>query len=231
MTNGEVIQRIQSLYSKGVQSDDSRLRPRHIYSKIITVRALLLHRQASKKQKISQWNYQTLPCVELIEASPHECGCEVPVGCTIQRSVYPLPSPVSDLGSHLIQNVSSVDGSVFYSEVSWQEKKYKSGSKYTANKPDFFIRNGYLFLTHRRGPKIVSITGLFQDPLEAENFPSACEESCSDCESFLDKEFHLDASLIEPLVQMSVEELIGIFSQNIEDTTNNSTDSVAENSK
>ena len=31
----EIIQRVQSLYSKGVQSDDTRLSDRHIYNKMV----------------------------------------------------------------------------------------------------------------------------------------------------------------------------------------------------
>ena len=49
----EIVQRIQSLYSKGVQSDDSRLSDRHIYNKMITVRSKLISQQHNKKQKIS----------------------------------------------------------------------------------------------------------------------------------------------------------------------------------
>ena len=37
----ELVQRIQSLYSKGVQSDDTRLSSPHIYNKLITVRSKL----------------------------------------------------------------------------------------------------------------------------------------------------------------------------------------------
>ena len=38
MIIGDIIQRIQSLYSKGVQSDDTRLKSRHIYNVLITNR-------------------------------------------------------------------------------------------------------------------------------------------------------------------------------------------------
>ena len=38
----DIIQRVLSLYNKGLQSDDNRLKPRHIYNKLITVRSLLL---------------------------------------------------------------------------------------------------------------------------------------------------------------------------------------------
>ena len=73
MTVGEVINRVQSLYSRGVQSDDTRLEDRHIYSKLITARSKVLSQKANKKQMLSQWNYQTIPCIQMVEASKHEC--------------------------------------------------------------------------------------------------------------------------------------------------------------
>ena len=54
MTNGEIIQRVQSMYSKGVESDDSRLRARHIYNKLLTTTAKLYQQQKNKKQRIKR---------------------------------------------------------------------------------------------------------------------------------------------------------------------------------
>jgi len=235
MLISEIIQRIQSLYSKGVQSDDSRLTSRHIYNKMLTVRTKLISQKAKKKQKISQWNYQTIPCIELEKASVHECPCLPPIGCSILKTKQPLPQPLTDLNKHLLQSVTSIDGSIIYSEVGWTEKKYKSANKYTANKPDYYIRNDYLYITHRNGPKIIAITGLFEDPLEAENYPSFCPdndcEDCEDCSSPLDKDFPIDVDLVDTLIEMSVNELIILFSKNIEDLTNNTQDNIPEQSK
>jgi len=86
MKINELIQRIQSLYSKGVQSDDTRLSNRHVYNKIKTVRSKLVSQEAKKKQKISSWNYQPIPCIELIKVDAHDCPCIPPVGCKILRS-------------------------------------------------------------------------------------------------------------------------------------------------
>lgn len=225
-TVGTIIQRIQSLYSKGVQSDDSRLTPRHIYSKMVTVRNRLLFQKSNKKQKINQWNYQVLPCVELIAAPIHECPCLPPVGCQILRSKNPLPKPLSGLNNHLLQYVSSLDGSIIYSEVSFQEYKYKKGNKYTSNKPDYWVHNGYLYITHKSGPKLITASGIFEDPLAQENYTPYCEEceDCKECESMLDKVFPLDGELIEPLIELATQELVVLFSQIPQDSTNNSKD-------
>ena len=106
----ELIQRIQSTYSKGVQSDDSRLTNRHIYNKLLTTRALLLSREVNKKRKLSAWNYSTLPCVEIVEiTSNEECPCIPDVGCSVYRSKHKLPKPIVSLSSHMIKGVYSTD--------------------------------------------------------------------------------------------------------------------------
>lgn len=229
----EIIQRIQSLYSKGVQSDDVTLSDRHVYNKMVTVRSKLISQEAKKKQKVNQWSYQTLNCVELIKAPVHECPCMPPIGCDILRTKHPIPKPLTDLNSHLIQSVTTIDGRIVFSEIGWIEKKYKADSKYTANKPDYYIRNNYLYITHRSGIKLITITGLFDDPLVASSFPSYCPEctDCHDCESLLDKEFPIDNDMIDTLIDICKEELIGQFSQTIGDLTNNSSDNIPENSK
>lgn len=233
MNTGEIIQRIQSIYSKGVQSRSTRLSPRHIYSKMLTTRSKLISQEAKSKQKINQWSYQTLNCIELVEAPLHECPCLPPVGCTILKSKYPLPKPLTDYNSHLIQSVTSIEGDVIFNEVSWTEKRYKSKSKFTANKPDYFIRNNYLYITHRSGLKVVSITGVFQNPFEVLKFPSLCEDckSCIDCLSPLEMEFPIDEDSIDTLVELSLIELVDRFNNNSEDLTNDSKDNVRESSK
>lgn len=229
----DIIQRIQSLYSKGVQSDDSRLTNRHIYNKMLTVRSKLLRQRINKKQTLSQWNYQTLPCVELILASKTECPCLPEIGCKILRTVQQLPKPISGLNGHIIDSVTSVDGSIVYDLTTFKEKKYKGGNKYTKGKIDYYIRNNYLYLTHKGGPEVVSITGLFEDPVEAMSYPNMCERGSNNigCFSPLDIEFPIDMDLIETMIELSLNELIQVFNSNIEDTTNNTKDNVIEQTK
>lgn len=233
MILSEIIQRIQSLYSKGVQSDDVRLSDRHIYNKILTVRSKLISQQAKKRQKISQWNYQTINCAEIIKAPIFECPCIPPVGCSIYRTKNKIPEPLTDLNNHLIQSVTSLDGTTIFSEITWNEKKYKSSNKYTSNKPDFFVRNDYIYITASSlFTGVISITGLFEDPFEVIKFEAFCEcEDCDPCLSPLDINFPIDNDSIDTLIEMCVNELIVLFSQNKEDKTNNSSDSLIETSK
>lgn len=238
MKNKEAIQRVQSLYSRGVHSDDTRLAARHIFSKLLTIRARLMTQKLNKRQKISQWNFQTLHCVELIKAEPYECPCLPSIGCVILRTKEPLPKPLTGIiDGHMLQSVTTLEGSVIFSETTWKDKKYKKGSKFTSDKPDYFIRDNYLFITTKKGPKAITITGLFEDPVEAENYHSICgngegcgestpADECPDCVSPLDQEFVVDNDMVGVIIEMAAQELIQMFSQGREDITNNTKESL-----
>ena len=220
----ELIQRVQSLYSKGVHSDDTRLTSRHIYNKLLTVRSRLISLQAKKKQKLNQWSFQTIDCIELVSDYDYDCPC-IEIGCKILRSKYPLPKPLTDLNSHLIQSVSSIDGNITFTETQFNNKKWKKGSRYAKDSPEYYIKNGYIYIIGIRKVKVISITGLFEDPFEVSKYPSYCgNKEEEQCLSPLDMDFPIDAELIEPLIEISVQELVGVFKQMQQDKDNNSRD-------
>ena len=108
MLVGEIIERIQSLYSRGVASDESRLSDRHIYNKILSVRMQLITQQLKKKQRISDWNYSILPCVELIKVPNHECPCLGDLGCDVYRPKFQIPRVLTDSNRHYIEYVMTI---------------------------------------------------------------------------------------------------------------------------
>lgn len=221
----EGIQRVQSLYSAGVQSRSSRLTSRHIYSALMTARSVLLSQQANKNQKATQWSYQTLPCVELISVPEHECPCVPPVGCKVLRTKYQLPMPINGLDTMLIQSVTSLDGSITFDNTRFDTHKYRTGNKFTSKNPAIYIKNRYGYITIKKLLAGLIIVGLFDDFLEATSFPSVCG-SCAECEclDIMITEIPIDGKLIRPLIQLANEELIVIMRQMNEDKSNNATD-------
>ena len=206
MTVGELIQRVQSLYSHGVQSDDSRLSSRHIYNKLKSVRMKLLYDDLKRKKSVNAINYQTLPCVELIKANIQECGnCLPTLGCDLLRSKLELPKPASDGLTNYIESVTSVDGTIRYTETQWSAKKYN-----------------FLYITWVRGPRILTVTGLFEDPIEVATYPAVCEEK--QCLDPYTLEFPIEGRFIEPLIEIAYRELIEMFSASAQDLSNNSTE-------
>lgn len=234
MKNIELIQRVQSLYSKGVQSDDTRLSNRHIFSKLKTAKSLLIIRQLNKKQKLSPFNYETLSCIELIKVPEHDCPCLPTSGCQILRSKYKLPEPLYSIYGSTITAVTSVDRSIKFNETSIASLSLKNGNKYPTKTSEYFFLNNYLYFNTPLKLKVVSMTAIFKDAEEVYKFPNYCDNECKDCQDckdFLEEEFKIDNELIEPLIELAIQELIQIFNQNVEDINNNSRDNIKDVSK
>jgi len=229
----EIIQRVQSLYSKGVDSDDTRLASRHIYNKILTVRSRLISQEAKKKQKISAWNYQTISCIELIPVEAHECPCLPPLGCKILRSKYKIPMPLSGLSGDLIKSIHSIDRSVKIDEMSMTSAKYQKGNKYTAKKITYFVESEYIYISTPVNLKVIAMTALFEDPIAVIQFQGLCEEciDCNNCIDYLETDFPIDNDMIDTLIELSLQELVVMFSQVQEDVSNNSIDANREQGK
>lgn len=225
MINKEAIQRVQSLYSKGVQSDDSRLSNRHIFNKLKTVRARLLTQEDKKGQSISKWAYQNLPCIELEEVPLNECPCEPQSGCTILRSKYPIPSIMMGRDNLMLQSVTGLEGRLRFSETTWQDKKYKAGNKYTFEDPDYFFKDneGKIYITVTLAIETITIPAIFNDPIEAYKFPNKCN-TLDPCISYLDLDFPFEDDLMDGLIELAAIELIDGFSKQREDRNNDSKD-------
>lgn len=228
MVIGEILQRVQSLYSKGAQSQSSRLMSRHIYSKMLSTRSLLIFNKINKRQFLSKWNYTILPCVKLIAVPENECPCLVAPGCTILRSEHKLPKPSNSINDYIIDSVMSIDGAIVFHEITYLRKNWRVDDKYTSAKPDYFIKDGYLYITSTRKLKAVTVIGIFSDPIEAENFPSYCDESESKTPSCsthpIEIEFPIDEELINSLIELTVQELSVGFALGEEDRRNDSVD-------
>jgi len=230
ITIGELIERVQSAYSKGVKSDDSRLSNRHIYSKLKSVRNKLISQQLKKRQKISDWNFIILSCVELIKVEKHDCPCLPALGCKVYRTKEKLPKVLTNLNKHIIQWVMTIESSRIIDETTRESYLYNTGNKYTKKHLKYILENGYMYIYGEYIPNLIKIKLLAENPIEAYNFPSYCEQSYqNDCESILDKVFPIDGDMIEPLLEMSFPELINIFSQSIEDISNNTSDANDKN--
>lgn len=226
MTIGEIVQRVISLYSKGVSTDECRLTPRHVYSKMLTARSKLLILKHNKKQKLSMWDYQSLECIKLIKAKRHECSC-IDFGCDILRSECKIPQPIVGLYGPLIHSVTSIDGSVVFSENLWGTQKYSSGNKYTSNKPFYMWKNGYIYIAGLNKLGAITIVGVFEDPIKVDNFScTVCDKDdvLDLCASPLDKEFPIEDSLLDTLIELCVQELVVAFSQSHGDYNNDNID-------
>jgi hypothetical protein len=228
MKNKEIIERVQSLYSKGVASDDTRLSSRHIYSKLITARSFLLKRELDKRKKLSQRSIEYLECIPLEKASKAECGFPIPKSCYVLKSRCEIPKPINSNFGDYITSISTIDGSHMFSKTSWEQARYIRGNKFTASKAFYYFKSNFLYLIVPEDSKFndlqfVTIAGVFEDSLGFKCEPR-CIDVASDCTSFSDREFIVEDHLIEPIIQMATEELVKLFTAVPEDRENNSSE-------
>lgn len=224
ITIAEAIQSVQSMYSKGVQSKDVRLTPRHIYSTLLSARATILRQQSNRGQNINYWIYQLLPSVELVKASAYNVSGVPDNGVVFLRSKYKMPRLISDREKELINPITTLDGEVRFSIGKFENQKYAKGNKFTGTKANAYLREGYLYFTGIQVLKAVPVEGLFYDPIEVFQFPrlEPCEE-CA-CKNIMELEFPIDGNLLEQLTDIAYSKLLRMFSQMNEDKFANARD-------
>jgi len=214
----DVISRISALYESGASSDSSRLSSRHIYNKLVTSRATVLRRDLDKKRSASDWIYQSIDCVEMQPAPNKICQCvDIPAGCSLLQSVQEIPKTIAPAYGPEISYVGNSDGSKIYSGSDFVRNKYKSGNKYTSKQPDWFILERYLYITIEDLTKYVSVTAVFENPLEVYEVDTCNQYTCLDP---LEQVFPVSAHMIDPIVEMTVAELVTIMKSVPEDKDN-----------
>lgn len=231
-TIGELIDRVQTLYSKGVSSDDVRLEKRVVYHKLVSSRNKLVAQQVKKRQKVSDWNYVVLPCIELIQVESHKCPCIPAKGCKVYRTKHVLPKILTDLNTHLIDWVMSIDNIRVINPTTREGYLYVNGSKYTAKNLRYILEEGHLFVYGEKIPQFITAKILPEDPIDAYMYTNACEcTDCDDCGSITDMLFPIDGDLVDTLIEMTIQELDFFIRGGQEDQSNNAADTIREQSK
>jgi hypothetical protein len=225
MIIGEAIQRVQSVYSKGASSDDSRLSNRHVYSKLRSSRVRIISQVINKNQIVSQWCYQPI-YVKMVQAGKHDCADITTATCKVLKSTKPIPQIFTDMDKHLIQSVTTIDASQGFGFTTWEDIRFRKGRKYTTDIPECYIKDGYLYIVDRKVCDLIILTALFNDPIEAKNYSNSCGGEYQTCKSYLDYDFAIDGKLEEVIIDMTNAEFIYNFSQTRDDRTNNATDDV-----
>lgn len=208
----EIIDLLISDYAKGIPSDDTRLRPRRVYSALKNARATIL----SDRNARSEYNYTTLPCVGITKVNAVECSCVEVKGCYYYKTDCQLPAGLGDYDSS-IKDVTTLDGSVRFSKIDWSRVKDSQYDRFTANKPRYFIRNGYIYLIHVPALlEVITIRGIFEDPVSIDCF--LCDEDSTLCDP-LDRDFPLERRYVDPVLKLAYQQLFAL--QTTEDKIDN----------
>ena len=88
----------------------------------------------------------------------------------------------------------------------------------------------YLYITTPTKLEFIRLIGLFEDPIIAKQFETYCEEQCTDCGDCIDyqqEEFPIDNDMIDALIELTIQELVILFSQAKQDINNNSAENTS----
>ena len=212
MLLSKIIEGRKTVYSRGASSDDIRLSSRYIYDIFLDNRNRVISQKKNKKQFIADYNYEILECVDMIEVSSIECSSLAHMGCTIKRSKEPIPEALSYENGLMIDWIMD-----FYNkEIPLQDKrrvKYQTANRYVKNDFVCVIENNYLYITSKYAPNKVKVKLIAYNPLEVR---------LKGCISAMEVDFPLQGSERDAVLQMTDQEIMGVFSTNREDRQNDS---------
>lgn len=204
-------------------SDDAIFNENHVIFLLGKYRAFLLRQKYSDvKRPIPESDYQTI-CLDLIEV-PAISGepCE---GGSYLRSKEKIPFVIK-IGTPKIYPIDYYQGEITY--VSRERMRYVGYNKYLQNiiyasiGPDnylYFKSNNpqYLYLEK------VKMTGVFENSEEASKLQCEGDNECD----ILDRTFPIEESLVSPMIELVVKELLGA-QYRPEDNVNNAKDDISD---
>lgn len=224
------IDTILSFHSGGIQSDDRRLHPRLIYNTLLGIRSTLITNKINKKQFISDWTYQILPCIELISVDLSLCPCIPPSGCTVMRSRLRIPKFLSSLSYNAIEGLYTADMKIKFSYTSRATFNTIKGNKYTSSTiRSFMIVDGYIYVYGKNIPEVMVLKGILFDPIDSKPFLNTCPGPggvMEECQNILDFDIYIDPDLQDPLMEMTKEKLRVGFSPSGDFITSNAQEDV-----
>lgn len=208
-TNRQVVEAWRGMVGDRVRIDaDNGWSQRRVLFFLLKARAVLLTKKIASKAILSQYNYQTIPCIPLVEIDQSECPCAPASGCRFLRSKYPIPLTINGFKA-----VTSIIGNIRYSPVDWDKIKYKLSSRMSAERtaPYYTLKTGkggtYLYVHNDIHKAQVTVTAIFDNPIDVQCYPD-CEGKIDRCIKPLDKPFILDPELSFTLYDTALASLL-----------------------
>lgn len=226
----EIIDRVQRIYNQGTPSDNSRLRPRHIYNIFKSKAAAAIEIESEKDYYLDDMEYTFIPCVKIIEVNASECDCVKIPGCSFYRTECKIPKIVKHKNKLAIKEVSTIDGSITFNMSSWSVIRESASLKYTGKDPKYFIRGEYIYFTNIKTDntfiKYASFMVKTVDPVQA-LIDCACVDENSteekECLNAFEVDYPLGGKLYEMAIKETIEEVM-LHYETTEDITSNARD-------
>jgi hypothetical protein len=179
------------------------------------VRAMLISQAVSKRQDISDVWVQSIPCLELELVDSSDC-CIVTTKCYILKTKRRIPITVETAADNLILSVTNPMSDIITKSNRF-EAKYNKYNKYTAEKPQWFLQDGYLYITNDKLLEYVNVFAIFENPEELSEF-TLCN-NISSCFSW-DSPYPVSLKMANDITNIVMQTKVMPFLQMPQDTSN-----------
>lgn len=210
--------------ASGYISDDFSWSDEYIIRELLSRRSSLIKARIDAGKEISDQVVQTLNCVEVEEHDRNDCPCMPPSGCYWMRSKVELPKFIK---------ISSVTGAVTNTQMPTYTYKRWDMLKYIPTDRIPSVRNGkywttrdsgggrFLYLYGDRFIESVTVSGIWENPMEAAAFPSCGVQNKEALCNPFDVPIYTDDNLKTAILQLAWQELLPVRQTAPEDRKNN----------
>lgn len=201
-------------------TDDSIYSDSYLYS--IWKKAKGRVYKSDSKKFLSNWAWHRF-CVELEEATNHDCGC-IPEGCFAMVSVNKIPQPLATSKGEYVEFITL--GGRTVGVVREQDVKYDNLDPVKKDKLRVSIYNQRVYVWNTKTLKYIQVNGLWDDITEWEDV-KACgtvndgsNSSDIDCTSVYDLDLGIGEAESESILRICLE-LLGFPLSRPDDQNNN----------
>lgn len=166
----KIVADIRNIADSGKNNYSFRISDEQIAYWVSEVRSMLISQALSKRQDITDTWIQEIPCIQLELVDSSDC-CFITTDCPILKSIQKIPITIESNNDNLILRVTNPYGDIINKSNPF-EVKYNKYNKYIGSKHQWYLNNGYLYITSDLLLEYVNIFAIFEDPEELSNFTS-----------------------------------------------------------
>lgn len=209
-------------------SDDSEISDEYIIYLYNIKRSKYLRQELNNFNRTFPLSVQQKLCIEMEEVSANECNQELECE-KIMKSTKPLPKTLELHTKSSLVNVKPTNRIALpFSFINKERITMLEGAPYSKSIYSFLDSDGHLYIYSKNEEykfiECLTVTGIFEDPLELINFKDCCKcEEPSPCYDEMTSDYPLQPHLIDLIRNEIIQQLVAKL-QIPEDKTNDSND-------
>lgn len=175
-TLNQITSDIRNIASSGKENYSMRIEDSQIEFWVNEARSKFIADAINKRENLTDIWIQVIHCLELELVDKSTC-CFITTNCYILKSKKKLPQTIEYYNDNGIIKVTTADGKIISKSNNF-EATYNEFNRYTGKKANWFIQDGYLYITNEVLIDYVTVFGIFEDPSELSGFINCSGNTC-----------------------------------------------------